>query len=164
MFPIVAALMMVTAVAVADSAVLELRQAATVAHVIESVAWHPSGSELATAGDAPSTVVWDARNLQPIQQLEEDYKGNPGRHSVAFSSDGRQLASGVKVVYVWDAATWQRKTELVGPAKDRTSVKWRITRATTKGFCYFRDPANLRHRLYFHAASSAQLPRAVILL
>ena len=94
---------------------LELRQVTATTEVIKSVAWNPDGTRIATSGDGRHVVVWDAKSVRQIRQLEESDWGIPGQQCVAFSADGRLLASGSKVVYVWDTSSWQQQLSLVGP-------------------------------------------------
>jgi WD40 repeat protein len=79
-----------------------------------SVAWSPDGKLLATDGDALQVLVWDSRSLSVIKELSQGSRGG-GRNNVAFSPNGRYLASGLKIVNVWDTATWGLRTKLVAP-------------------------------------------------
>jgi WD40 repeat protein/serine/threonine protein kinase len=71
-----------------------------------AVAYHPDGKHLATAGADQQAKVWDLTTRQAVFAERCDAIHNMGTaHSVAFSRDGRLLASGGDgAVTVWD---WQ---------------------------------------------------------
>jgi WD40 repeat protein/serine/threonine protein kinase len=78
---------------------------------LESVAWSPDGSRLATASWDNIVKIWDTATWREIMQLNrhpgdvETWAG--GAHSVAWSPDGSALAAGSirGWVVVWDPST-----------------------------------------------------------
>lgn len=78
---------------------------------IRAIAFNPVQGTLASA-EGHSTFLWDAANGR--QLMEMDNEGNVT--SIAFSPDGRSLASAVelsKSVSLWDVATGQLRRKLV---------------------------------------------------
>jgi WD40 repeat protein len=74
---------------------------------VESVAFSPDGTHLATGGDDDTVRLWDPNTGQPVGQPLTGHTGLVS--SVAFSPDGTRLATGSwdNTVRLWDAATGQ---------------------------------------------------------
>jgi WD40 repeat protein len=79
---------------------------------VKSVAFRPDGKRLASSGGYDETVkIWDATTGKEVRTL----KDTRTTFSVAFSADGKRLASGSwGTVKVWDAATGQELLTLKG--------------------------------------------------
>ena len=77
------------------------------------VAWNPDGKHVAVTGETPEISVWDIDKRQLVMSLR---KARPGGHSaIAYSPDGRYLASGESVISLWDAKTGTLLRNIVGP-------------------------------------------------
>lgn len=97
-----------------------------------SVAFSPSGKILVSGHDNGSIVVWDTATGKKLAALG-GYQtpmfpsGSPSQgaiNSVAFSPDGKLLASGSRdsEINIWDTATWQKLRTLKGIDKAVNSV------------------------------------------
>ncbi|MBI5920035.1 MAG: PD40 domain-containing protein [Betaproteobacteria bacterium] len=94
--------------------VLRLKEETSGPGSITSVAWSPDGSLIAASGSSLNVTVWDARSLSVIRALDQGFKGH-GENNIAFSPNGRFLASGLITVNLWDAASGKPINTLIAP-------------------------------------------------
>ncbi|MFM6471889.1 MAG: trypsin-like peptidase domain-containing protein, partial [Dolichospermum sp.] len=90
---------------------------------VNSVAWSPDGSTLASGSDDKTIKIWDGRtgNLLGTLSGHSDWVW-----SVAWSPDGRTLASGSddKTIKIWDGRTGNLLRTLSGHSNLVRSVAW----------------------------------------
>src|SRR4051812_8257402 len=78
---------------------------------LRAVVYSPDGSKLATAGDAGVTKLWGSsagRELATIRQPDTDQASRADEKRVsrlAFSRDGKLLATGTQRIRLWDVGT-----------------------------------------------------------
>jgi WD40 repeat protein/energy-coupling factor transporter ATP-binding protein EcfA2 len=80
---------------------------------VESVAYSPDGTRLATGSDDQTAKIWDAETSKELMTLS----GHTGAiQSVAFSPDGKRLATGSddKTAKIWDTKTGKELLTLTG--------------------------------------------------
>ncbi len=82
-------------------------------HVVNSVAWSPDGTKLASASDDGTVQVWDVdtrSNLSTLKDLGRFFR------SVAWSPDGKKIASGCLdgTTKIWDLQTEELLQALPG--------------------------------------------------
>ena len=90
---------------------------------VNSVAFSPDGTTLASGSWDPSIKLWDVATRTNIVTRTRFTRGV---YSVAFSPDGGILASGSgdRVTHLWDVATRAMITTLQGHTDDVTSVSF----------------------------------------
>jgi WD40 repeat protein len=92
---------------------------------VNSVAWSPDGTRLASASTDQTVQVWDATSGKRLQT----YTGHQpyGVWTVAWTRSGRQIASGAQdgTAQVWDATTGARAATFYGQGDvDVLCVAW----------------------------------------
>lgn len=97
-----------------DNVIIKLAGSKTVTPSMTAVVWSPNGKMIATAGDAMHVLVLDSRSLTVMRELSQGGRGG-GRNNIAFSPDGRYLASGLKTINIWDTTTWKPHATMVAP-------------------------------------------------
>lgn len=90
---------------------------------VQSLAYSPSGSTLASGNSDGSITLWDVGTRGKIAILTDPERPGPGEDeiwSVAFSPDGALLASGNNIgpVGLWDVASRRRVAALKGHKDD----------------------------------------------
>lgn len=86
-----------------------------ISHPVQLVAWNPDGKHVAVTGRSEEISVWDIEKRQLVMSLR---KPTSGRSAIAYSPDGRYLASGAGVISIWDAKTGVFLRDIVGPYID----------------------------------------------
>lgn len=70
---------------------------------VKDIAFSPKGRIFTIASGAFRISIWDIRSLMKLAELDEGLKDGFGAYSVAFSSDGRMLASAdARRIKLWD--------------------------------------------------------------
>jgi WD40 repeat protein len=91
---------------------------------VSGLAFSPDGRHLATLGDDRVTKVWDAATGKTLLTLPAKVQpSGTVHHAVAFSPDGKRLATGGgAAAQIWDAATGKALLTLAGQAGTTFSV------------------------------------------
>jgi len=89
-----------------------------ISHPAQLVVWNPDGKHVAVTGRTPEVSVWDIEKRQLVMSLRQPRAG--GHSAIAYSPDGRYLASGSSVISIWDAKTGALLRDIVGPYIDIT--------------------------------------------
>ncbi len=97
----------------------------------DDLAFDPKGRILAVAMTGGSVSLWNVETLQPIDATFSI--GQPNAHGIAFSPDGRWLATAAGLRYgdgipggakIWDTSTWTERYSLAGIRDWLTRVKF----------------------------------------
>jgi WD40 repeat protein/tRNA A-37 threonylcarbamoyl transferase component Bud32 len=98
------------------------------ANVVYSVAFHPGGNHLAAACSDRWVKVWDVTTAEQVFSCPGTASpGNGSSYVVAFSPDGRRLATGSEgIVSIWDWRDRQRLRILPGHEKMPISVAFSL--------------------------------------
>lgn len=98
-----------------EQQVLKLIEEKPVSQAISAVAWSPDGNYVVASGSSTlHVIVWDARSLSVVRVLDQGFGGDGGSN-VAFSPNGRFLASGLSTVNLWDPVSGKLLKTLVAP-------------------------------------------------
>ncbi|KAJ5531424.1 NACHT nucleoside triphosphatase [Penicillium freii] len=90
---------------------------------VNSIAWSPNGSRLASASKDNTIRIWDPATGQCASTLEGH---SESVDSIAWSQDRSRLASASKdnTVRIWDPATGQCASTLEGHSESVDSIAW----------------------------------------
>jgi WD40 repeat protein len=90
--------------------------------LVNAFAWSPDGSSLAAACDDHTVQLWDARTRRLIRTLAGHKRGVT---AVAFSPDGRTLASGDgRTIKLWQASTGREMLTVSREIKLGDPLRW----------------------------------------
>lgn len=74
---------------------------------IKALAFSPNGRLLISASEDQTMKVWDARSGTLLHTAAVEKGGIDGINSIAFSPDGKRLATASGTVELWDTSTWK---------------------------------------------------------
>jgi WD40 repeat protein len=94
---------------------------------VNSVAWSPDGTRLASAGDDGTAIVWDTLTGQRVSALQDSYGRGVRVTGLAWSPDGQSLAHfidlGRSPLVIWNANNGQT-VNIIDIAEDVESLTW----------------------------------------
>ena len=88
---------------------------------LRAVVYSPDGAKLATAGDAGVTKLWDVATGRELASIPQPEARKQRVGHLAFTPDGRLLATATEFVRVWDLDTLD---EVATPAGIGASGGW----------------------------------------
>ena len=118
---------------------------------VNSIAFSPDGSKLASGSDDGTIRLWDAATGEHLLTLEGH---TDDVWSIAFSPDGNRLASRSRdrTIRLWDAATGEHLLTLEGHTDDVNSIAFspdgnRLAGGSNNNTIYLWDAATGKHLL-----------------
>ncbi|OQD86920.1 hypothetical protein PENSOL_c082G12047 [Penicillium solitum] len=126
---------------------------------VDSIAWSPDGSRLASASADSTVRIWDPVTGQCASTL----KGHSSYvNSIAWSQDGSRLASAShdNTVRIWDPATGQCISTFEGHSDSAFSIAWsqdrgRLASASHDNTVRVRNPATGQYALILKGHSDS---------
>ena len=98
---------------------------------VSSVAFSPDGSRLVSSGDDLKLILWEVATLRPVGEFQwpelsgQKTGASPGKASVAFRPDGRQLAAACgDAIIIWDVKTSNVLPKIAGHAGRITGLAY----------------------------------------
>src|SRR6266536_3324950 len=102
--------------------------------IVSSVAWPPDGKYIASGSGDGTVQIWDATtgNLRLTYKghlrtgFSQAWSGNEVVYSLAWSPDGKHIASGgdKKTIQVWDATTGNLRLTYKGHSSSVNTIAW----------------------------------------
>jgi WD40 repeat protein/serine/threonine protein kinase len=126
-------------------------------HPLGAVVWSPDGSRLASTDWQCHVKIWNTNTWAVEHELMRSPRpahAADGHRPIAFSDDGRYLASGgaAGIVYIWDAESGRELLQLHGHTGNIRSVAWtpngrRLVSGSEDGLIKIWDTASGREML-----------------